>query len=170
MIDLIPFVAALFGAAWRLSFGHDWTTPLGPIPAAPTWFSNHARTFLDLIGAAMAALFVWGAGGDVPVIALAVAGTLVYFSIGNGPLLAGPTDPLIQYIGESIMILVGPAFAFGTALYLMGYHSPVGLAGIFAALAYALCYKPFLPTSTPWNWYAESIMGAAFFGLLAFQF
>jgi hypothetical protein len=155
----------VFGGLWRFAFGHDWKPDLGP----NNFFAKHARVILTIIGVAAAAGIAAynDTGWKAPLIA--AVGTGLYFSIGNGTVIRGPTDPIWPYLRALAMKYVLPALVVDIALWAVGYHTIIQIAGFIAAAGYWMFWEPFDPDKSPWNWKAEFVSGAAWFGALAYQ-
>jgi hypothetical protein len=159
---LIIINAALFGGVWRYAFGHAW--------GDGNFLTKHARSILEVVGAALAALIIWGRGGDIADMAAGALCTLGYFVIGNGTVLRGPTDPAWPYARALILKYLCPALLANGVLWFLDYHTAIGVAGAIAALGYFAFWKPDLHGLDPWNEKAEALSGAAWFGALATVF
>jgi hypothetical protein len=164
---LIILNAALFGGAWRYAFGHAWVMP-GEQPSG--FFQAHARVIFETLGAALAALIIWGRGGDIADMAAGALCTLGYFVIGNGTVLRGPSDPAWPYARALILKYLCPAVGANIILWPLGYHTAISSAGCFAALGYFAFWKPDLHGTDPWNEKAEALSGAVWFAALAAVF
>jgi hypothetical protein len=161
-------LALVFGGLWRLALGHDWSTPLWKIPAAPDWFRQRARSSIMVLGAAGAALIMWFSGGLLLAIGAAAILTPVYFAIGNGRVLRGPSDPAWPYARALILKYFAPAILANLVLLFLGYPTAIFAAGMIAALGYFGFWRPDPHGTDPWNEKAEALSGAAWFGFLAF--
>jgi len=146
---MIPAIALIFGAAWRMCLG-GW--------------AHLRRSYILVVGAVAAAAILYLNTSDLILTACAAALTIGYFTIGNGSVLRGD-DPAWPYVRAFLTKFIAPAILANGVLCLLGYPNFLALAGMIASLGYYVTWK--IQKLDPWNRYAEAIMGASWFVFLA---
>jgi hypothetical protein len=146
---MIVAISVIVGGVWRVMLG-GWL--------------NLPRSALMAGGAILASLIIWLANGSYYAMVAGAALSILYFAIGNSAVL-GQRGSIFDYI----KIFIAPAFVSNLILWLCGYQTIIAVAGIIAAAGYYLFWQPFVVGAPPWNHKAEALMGASWFGFLAFN-